>query len=165
MINMISLLTNVNIIDNSGAAMGRCIKLLRPAGPKSLKAGIGDLILISVTRKAPATRAAQGPAGERSGRDSAGAAVGPAGARPEGAGGRARAAGVLKGDVFKALVVRTKKTNRAGSLLRDYTLPAAGAPAIKQSRGAQGPTGPLAGAQTPAGPLGAKCALRTKGPE
>ena len=64
-------MTKINIIDNSGAKVGRCIKILRPKGKKY--AEVGDLILVSI-QSALAT-----------------------------------ATDIKKGDMFKALVVRTNK--------------------------------------------------------
>lgn len=43
---MIQLQTKVNIIDNSGGSVGRCIKILSPHG--RLYAKIGDVILVSI---------------------------------------------------------------------------------------------------------------------
>jgi large subunit ribosomal protein L14 len=48
---MIILLSKVKIIDNSGGVIGRCIKILRPAGRKY--AGLGDMILVSVIKSLP----------------------------------------------------------------------------------------------------------------
>lgn len=47
---MIQLLTKVKIIDNSGGAIGRCIKILKPHGRDYAK--IGDIILVSVIETA-----------------------------------------------------------------------------------------------------------------
>ena len=73
---MIGLLSKVNIIDNSGGQIGRCIKVLKP-GKKPL-AKIGDVIIISVLKISNV----QG------------------------------GVGIQKGDLFKALVVRTIKENK-----------------------------------------------------
>ena len=43
---MIQLLSKIQIVDNSGANVGRCIKILSPKGKNF--AEVGDLILISV---------------------------------------------------------------------------------------------------------------------
>ena len=43
---MIQLLTKVNIIDNSGGTIGRCIKILQPHGRDYAK--VGDIILVSI---------------------------------------------------------------------------------------------------------------------
>lgn len=45
---MIQPLTQIEVIDNSGAKIGRCIKILRPKGKKY--AEVGDLILLSVQK-------------------------------------------------------------------------------------------------------------------
>jgi large subunit ribosomal protein L14 len=49
---MIGLLSKVVIIDNSGALLGRCIKVLKPG--KSL-ASIGDIIIVSVIKTGSAS--------------------------------------------------------------------------------------------------------------
>ena len=46
---MISLLTKVQIIDNSGGIIARCIKILSPDNRKYGK--LGDLILVSILSK------------------------------------------------------------------------------------------------------------------
>jgi large subunit ribosomal protein L14 len=79
---MVSLQTKVNIIDNSGGLIGRCIKVLTPKNKKVAK--IGDLILLSVQKTIL--------------KDSG-----------------LTAAKVQRGDIYKALVVRTKKERRANS--------------------------------------------------
>jgi large subunit ribosomal protein L14 len=66
---MISLLTHVHIIDNSGGLIGRCIKILSPHNRNF--ALLGDLILISLVKTTPSSN-------------------------------------LHKGDIFKAVVVRTK---------------------------------------------------------
>lgn len=43
---MIQLLTKVNIIDNSGGSIGKCIKILNPHGRKHAK--VGDIILVTI---------------------------------------------------------------------------------------------------------------------
>ncbi len=45
---MIQPLSRIEVIDNSGAKIGRCIKVLRPKGKKY--AEVGDLIIISVQK-------------------------------------------------------------------------------------------------------------------
>ena len=45
---MIQPLTQIEVIDNSGAKIGRCIKILRPKGKKY--AEVGDLILLSIQK-------------------------------------------------------------------------------------------------------------------
>jgi len=45
---MLGLLSKIKIADNSGAIMGRCIKILKPN--KLDKAQIGDIILISIIK-------------------------------------------------------------------------------------------------------------------
>lgn len=69
---MISLLSKVKIIDNSGGILGRCIKVLKPG--KKPHAKIGDIILISIIKTTTGTS-------------------------------------LLKGDIHKALVVRTSYNN------------------------------------------------------
>ena len=46
---MISLLSKINIIDNSGALEARCIKVLKPGKP-SITADIGDVIIVSILK-------------------------------------------------------------------------------------------------------------------
>ncbi len=48
---MITLLSKVSIIDNSGGMIGRCIKILTPVGSKTAK--LGDKILVSVIKTIP----------------------------------------------------------------------------------------------------------------
>lgn len=55
---MISLLTTVNIIDNSGGVLGRCIKILSPHNRKY--AVVGDLIVISVIKAIPSSKIRKG---------------------------------------------------------------------------------------------------------
>lgn len=43
---MIQLLTKVNIIDNSGGSIGKCIKILNPHGRNYAK--VGDIILVTI---------------------------------------------------------------------------------------------------------------------
>jgi large subunit ribosomal protein L14 len=66
---MIKLLTKVNIIDNTGGIIGRCIKILRPKNVKEAK--IGDIILVTIVKSL-------------------------------------KTSNIKKGDLFKAIVVRTK---------------------------------------------------------
>lgn len=81
---MIQLLTKVNIIDNSGGSIGRCIKILKPHGRDFAK--IGDIILVSVIETAKQV-GSQFSSTQPS------------------KGGEAK---IKKGTMFKALVVRTK---------------------------------------------------------
>jgi large subunit ribosomal protein L14 len=78
---MIQLLTKVNIIDNSGGLIGRCIKILSPHGRDYAK--VGDIILVSIkeTIKSSNTRDSQLKGNK-----------------------------LTKGSMFKALVVRTKSS-------------------------------------------------------
>ena len=69
---MIGLLSKVNIIDNSGGQIGRCIKVLKP-GKKPL-AKIGDVIIVSILKFSGNS--------------------------------------VKKGEIYKALVVRTIKESK-----------------------------------------------------
>ena len=70
---MISEQTIINIIDNSGAIEGRCIKILIPKSSRGHRsAGVGDVIILSVTKTIPGSK-------------------------------------IKKGDILKALIVRTKK--------------------------------------------------------
>lgn len=86
---MIQLLTKVNIIDNSGGSIGRCIKILKPHGRDFAK--IGDIILVSVIETAKQVSSQISSAqSSKSG--------------PKG-GSEAK---IKKGTMFKALVVRTK---------------------------------------------------------
>jgi large subunit ribosomal protein L14 len=73
---MISLLTKVHIIDNSGGVLGRCIKVLKPHNRKH--ANIGDLIVISILKTIPSSK-------------------------------------IRKGDVYKAIVVRTVSSSHYGT--------------------------------------------------
>jgi len=55
---MISLLTTVQIIDNSGGIIGRCIKILKPHNRKYAK--LGELILISILKTIPGSKIRKG---------------------------------------------------------------------------------------------------------
>jgi large subunit ribosomal protein L14 len=55
---MISLLTKVQIIDNSGGIIARCIKILSPDNRKYGK--LGDLILVSILKTIPSSKIRQG---------------------------------------------------------------------------------------------------------
>ena len=94
---MISLLTKVNIVDNSGGLEGRCIKILRPVNGTCAK--IGDLIIVSIiSLSALSLRTSKSK---------------DASTEPRHGGTRDSpilSKGIKKGDVFKALVVRTKKS-------------------------------------------------------
>jgi large subunit ribosomal protein L14 len=81
---MIQLLTKVNIIDNSGGYIGRCIKIIKPHGRDYAK--IGDIILVTIkdTIKLPYS----GPQS-----------------------GMSKSSKITKGSLYKALVVRTKIHN------------------------------------------------------
>jgi|AntRauMFilla1563_2_1112583.scaffolds.fasta_scaffold00595_2 large subunit ribosomal protein L14 len=85
LIKMISEQTIVNIIDNSGAIEGRCIKLLIPKSSYGHRsAGVGDVIILSVTKTIPGSK-------------------------------------IKKGDIMKALIVRTKKdSNRLKPIKRGF---------------------------------------------
>jgi ribosomal protein L14 len=93
---MIGLLSKVNIIDNSGGLEGRCIKVLNPkstkSGRKQRTAQTGDLILISLTKSLPVSHSTKynisAPLG----------ALRAASRSPAGS-----------GNIYKALIVRTKK--------------------------------------------------------
>lgn len=74
---MISLLSTVQIIDNSGGLIGRCIKILKPL---RTHAHVGDLILISLLKTIPTGSQSKGSTPIR----------------------------LQKGDVLKAIIVRTK---------------------------------------------------------
>ena len=74
---MIQLLTKVNIIDNSGGAIGKCIKILNPHGRNYAK--VGDIILVSIKETLKLNNITSGAHNK-----------------------------VVKGSLFKALVVRTK---------------------------------------------------------
>lgn len=76
---MIQLRTLVNIIDNSGGIIGRCIKILHPHNRKYAK--IGDIILVSIKE------------------------VGGSNSKKSGI---TTAKDIAKGTMYKALVVRTK---------------------------------------------------------
>jgi ribosomal protein L14 len=84
---MIQLLTKVNIIDNSGGTVGRCIKILQPHGRDYAK--VGDIILVSIldtarlSLKGKTGNSKTGPSTESKNT-------------------------IKKGTMFKALVVRTK---------------------------------------------------------
>ena len=85
LIKMISEQTIVNIIDNSGAIEGRGIKLLIPKSSYGHRsAGVGDVIILSVTKTIPGSK-------------------------------------IKKGDIMKALIVRTKKdSNRLKPIKRGF---------------------------------------------
>lgn len=85
---MIQLQTSVQIVDNSGATRGRCIKVLSPGK----FASVGDIILISVTNSSSAAGGKPGKKVKFSG----------------------RAEGPRKGDVFRAVVVRTRRVAESG---------------------------------------------------
>jgi large subunit ribosomal protein L14 len=82
---MIQLLTKVNIVDNSGGVIGRCIKILKPHDRDYAK--IGDLILVSILEIAKVEGDKKGGSTANSIRDTN---------------------KIKKGTMFKALVVRTK---------------------------------------------------------
>lgn len=74
---MISESTIVNIIDNSGAIQGRCIKILLPKSHQGRRiGGVGDVLILSVTKTIPGSK-------------------------------------IKKGDIMKALIVRTKKGSKS----------------------------------------------------
>jgi ribosomal protein L14 len=85
---MIQLLTKVNIIDNSGGVVGRCIKILRPHGRDYAK--IGDMIIVSILEIAKIEGNKKGSA----------SSVNTGSIRDSNK--------IKKGTMFKALVVRTK---------------------------------------------------------
>jgi ribosomal protein L14 len=85
---MIQLLTKVNIVDNSGGVLGRCIKILKPHNRDYAK--IGDLILVSILNIAKVEGNKKSGNTASSIRDSN---------------------KIKKGSLFKALVVRTKINN------------------------------------------------------
>jgi ribosomal protein L14 len=85
---MIQLLTKVNIVDNSGGVLGRCIKILKPHNRDYAK--IGDLILVSILNIAKVEGNKKSGNATSSIRDSN---------------------KIKKGSLFKALVVRTKTNN------------------------------------------------------
>ncbi len=55
---MIYLLTTVQIIDNSGGIIGRCIKILSPHNRNYAK--LGDVILISIIKSIPSSKIKKG---------------------------------------------------------------------------------------------------------
>lgn len=85
LIKMISEQTIINIIDNSGAIEGRCIKILIPKSSYGHRsAGVGDVIILSVTKTIPGSK-------------------------------------IKKGDIMKALIVRTKKdSNRLKPIKKGF---------------------------------------------
>lgn len=87
---MIQAQTYLTVADNSGAKQVMCIRVL--GGSKRRYAGLGDLIVAVVKDALPASAARKGAGG----------------------------AGVKKGDVVKAVVVRTRKEHRRadGSYIR-----------------------------------------------
>lgn len=87
---MIQVQTYLNVADNSGAKQIQCIRVL--GGSKKRYAGLGDLIIAVVKDALPPSAARKG----------------------------AGIVGVKKGDVVKAVVVRTKKESRRpdGSYIR-----------------------------------------------
>jgi len=92
---MIQLLTKVNIVDNSGALLGRCIKILKPHNRDYAK--IGDLILVSILDIAKVE-----------GATSTSHRGGPAGGKKTPSTSIRDINKIKKGTMFKALVVRTK---------------------------------------------------------
>ncbi len=84
---MIQLLTKVNIIDNSGGTIGRCIKILQPHGRDHAK--VGDIILVSILDTARLSLKGK-------------TSMSKASSSMEGKNT------IKKGTMFKALVVRTK---------------------------------------------------------
>lgn len=87
---MIQAQTYLNVADNSGAKQVMCIRVL--GGSKKRYAGLGDLIIAVVKDALPPSAARKGAGGS----------------------------GVKKGDVVKAVVVRTRKEYRRpdGSYIR-----------------------------------------------
>ena len=87
---MIGLLSKVNIIDNSGGIEGKCIKILNPKSTKSGRkirtAQTGDLILISLTKSLPLSHST-----------------------PTSSPHKLDVLGAKRGNIYKALIVRTKK--------------------------------------------------------
>jgi ribosomal protein L14 len=77
---MIGLLSKVFIIDNSGGLIGRCIKVLKNGTIKYPMAKIGDIIIVSVIKTS--SSGGRGPTSNNM---------------------------IQKGDIHKALVVRTAK--------------------------------------------------------
>ncbi len=95
---MIQLLTKVNIVDNSGAVLGRCIKILKPHNRDYAK--IGDLILVSILDIAKV----EGSSSSSKGR---GLKTPSTSIRDINK--------IKKGTMFKALVVRTKSKTFASA--------------------------------------------------
>jgi ribosomal protein L14 len=93
---MIQLLTKVNIVDNSGAVLGRCIKILKPHNRDYAK--IGDLILVSILEIAKVEGSSKG--GSLKGTTSTSIRD---------------INKIKKGTMFKALVVRTKSKTFASA--------------------------------------------------
>jgi ribosomal protein L14 len=95
---MIGLQSKVNIIDNSGAIEGRCIKILSPkqtkSGDKQKNCGIGDLILISVTKALSISPSLSSTSSTSTTNTTTGKII------------------IKKGSLFKALIVRTKKESK-----------------------------------------------------
>ncbi|SCU96118.1 LAFA_0G04390g1_1 [Lachancea sp. 'fantastica'] len=82
---MIYLKSVIKVIDNSGAQMAECIKVLRKGSPKS-PANIGDKIVCVVQKARPLTQNITGTSNTNR---------------------------VKKGDIVHAVVVRTKQKNMA----------------------------------------------------
>lgn len=76
---MIQPLSRIEVIDNSGAKIGRCIKILSPKGKKY--AEIGDLILLSIQKTQTPKGGSNSPSREQ----------------------------IMAGDLYKAVVVRSKR--------------------------------------------------------
>ncbi len=85
---MIQLMTKVNIIDNSGGSIGRCLKVLEPHGRKFAK--VGDVILVSIKETVKLSSLYKNQPGNRKGGDSN---------------------RLTRGSLYKAIVVRTKNPN------------------------------------------------------
>lgn len=94
---MIQLQTKVNIIDNSGGSVGRCIRILEPHGRKHAK--VGDVILVSVIETIKSLPSATtNPADSKKSAMTSASNIGSANK-------------LVKGTMSKALVVRTKSHN------------------------------------------------------
>ena len=58
---MVQVQTSIKIIDNSGAKLGKCIKVLTPKSMKgNMIASVGDLILVTLKRVIPLKKVKKG---------------------------------------------------------------------------------------------------------
>lgn len=137
---MIQLMTKVNIIDNSGGNIGRCIKILHPHGRKYAK--IGDIILVSIQEIVSGNNSNANNSKNKTSN-------------------LATAKDMTKGAMYKALVVRTKMSNGLTNFNKKTAQFDDNAVVlIKSGQQAKGQTRIKMGALTELSPIG----TRIKGP-